>query len=70
MNPRDIPRLGIAAISLILLAVAFMLNPHSELLIGAIISLATTGTSFWLGSSKGSSDKSEALAAQAETVNQ
>lgn len=62
---KDLPRLILAAGVLLLFAYAYIQNPNDELMTGAVISLATMAASYWLGSSKGSSDKSEELARQA-----
>lgn len=65
LSHRDTPRLILAAGILVLFAYAYVRNPSDELLIGAVIALATTAVNYFLGSSKGSSDKAEQLERQA-----
>lgn len=65
MTDKDIPRLILAVGILLLFGYAYVRNPADELLIGAVIALATTAVNYFLGSSKGSSDKSTQLAKQA-----
>lgn len=62
---KDGPRIVTSALAMLLFGAAFALNPHAQLLIGAIIAMATQAVQYWLGSSKGSSDKSDQLAAAA-----
>lgn len=65
-NPKDRPRLFVTAGLFVLFGYVLYHNVSNEMLIGAIIGSFGTGIMFWLGSSKGSSDKSEQLALQAE----
>jgi len=66
INPNDKPRLIISAIILLLFGYAFFRNPNDQLLIGALIVMATSAKDFWFGTSKGSSDKSRQLERQAD----
>lgn len=59
---KELPRILISGGILLLFAYAFARNPSSQLLIGAIISMATSASNYWLGTSKGSTDKAEQLA--------
>jgi len=51
---------------LVLFAYAYVRNPSEQLLIGALISMASGAVNYWLGSSKGSADKSIELSRQAQ----
>ena len=66
INPNDRPRLIISAIILLLFGYAFFRNPNDQLLIGALIVMATSAKDFWFGTSKGSSDKSRQLERQTD----
>lgn len=61
MKPDELPRFGLSAGILAVFAYAFIRNPHDDLLVGALIAMATTAVSYWLGSSKGSSDKADQI---------
>ena len=50
---------------LLLFGYAYVRNPSEQLLIGALISMASGAVNYWLGSSKGSADKSIELSRQA-----
>lgn len=63
---KELPRIIISGGILLLFAFAFARNPSSQLLIGAIISMATSASNYWLGTSKGSTDKAEVLAGMSD----
>ena len=65
MSAKDIPRAVISLALIGLFAFAYVENPSDDLLVGALIAMAGTAVNWWLGSSKGSSDKSEQLERQA-----
>lgn len=65
MTEKDYPRLVISAFVIGLFGFAYFKHPDNALLVGALIAMATQATGYWLGSSKGSSDKS----AQIEEMN-
>lgn len=66
MTDKDLPRLVVTVGLFVLFGYVLWHNTDNEMLIGAMIGALTTATSFWLGSSKGSSDKSEQIERQAE----
>lgn len=57
MSASEIPRLIISVGILLLFGAAYILHPDNALLVGSLISMASTASSYWLGSSKGSTDK-------------
>lgn len=61
MRPKDYSRAAITAIVVALFAFAYIENPTDEMMKGALIAAFSMAVSYWLGSSKGSSDKSEQL---------
>lgn len=65
MSSKDYPRLIISAAILMLFGWAYARHPDNALLVGALIAMATQAVQYWLGSSKGSADKSTQLERQA-----
>lgn len=65
MNAKDKTRLVISLALIILFGFAFFEHPNNGLIVGALIAAFTTAVNWWLGSSQGSSDKSQQLAEQA-----
>lgn len=65
MNRKDIPRAAIAIVLIALFGYAYLQNPSDQLLVGALITMTGTSVNWWLGSSKGSSDKSDQMERQA-----
>ena len=65
LSEKDAPRFLLSVGILLLFGYAYVRNPSEQLLIGALIAMATAATQFWLGSSKGSSDKADQLERQA-----
>lgn len=61
MTPKDWPRAVITAAVLALFAFAYLSNPSDEMMKGALIAAFTSAVAYWLGSSKGSADKSSQL---------
>lgn len=61
IEPRELPRLIISGVILAMFGVAFWRNPDNQLLLGALVVMATGAKDFWFGTSKGSSDKSRQL---------
>lgn len=61
MNGKDLPRLAVTAGVFALLAFVLWHNSDNEMLIGALIGAFGTAITFWLGSSKGSADKSDQI---------
>ena len=70
MKDKDYPRLAISAFVLLLFGILVLEHPNSALLVGALIAMATQAVQYWLGSSKGSSDKSAQLERQATETQQ
>lgn len=66
---RELPRLVISAVIIGFFGYALVAHWTGGLE-ETLKNITMLAVGYWLGSSKGSSDKSEALAAQAETVNQ
>ena len=62
MTDKDKPRLIVTLLVFALFAFVLWHNRDNEMLIGAMIGALTTAVAFWLGSSKGSSDKASTLA--------
>lgn len=65
LSHKDAPRFMLTVGILLLFGYAYVRNPSEQLLIGALISMASMAAQFWLGSSKGSSDKADQLERQA-----
>lgn len=65
MSRKDIPRAAIAIALIGLFGYAYLDNPNDQLLVGALITMTGTAVNWWLGSSKGSSDKSAQMERQA-----
>lgn len=61
MSDKDVPRLIVTAGVFVLLAFVLWHNRDNEMLIGALIGAFGTSIAFWLGSSKGSADKSDQI---------
>lgn len=61
---KELPRLVVSAIMLLMFGYVLYENPGNGLVVGALIAMVTTVKDYWLGSSKGSTDKSEQLAGQ------
>lgn len=57
---------AISVAVVVVFAYAFLQNPSDEMMRGAIIAALTQVTSYWLGSSKGSDDKTKMLAEEQE----
>jgi hypothetical protein len=68
MSQRDTPRMIVTGAIFALLSFVLWHNVDNEMLIGALIGALGTATTFWLGSSKGSADKSEELSRRPQTV--
>lgn len=66
MSDKDIPRLVLAGLVLSMLGFVLWFHHDDPLIIGAVIALATTAVNYFLGSSKGSADKSAELARRDE----
>lgn len=66
MTDKDRPRLYVTAGLFVLFGYVLYHNVENDMLIGAIIGSFGTGIAFWLGSSKGSADKSDQIERQAE----
>lgn len=62
---KELPRLVVSAIMLLMFGYVLYKNPQNGLILGALIAMVTTVKDYWLGSSKGSTDKAEQLAGQA-----
>lgn len=58
MTQKDLPRFAVTCMVFVLFAFILWHNVDNEMLIGAMIGALSTAVAFWLGSSKGSSDKS------------
>ena len=65
MSPRDWPRAIISGAVFGLFAFAYFENAEDEMMKGALIAAFSLAISYWLGSSKGSTDKSIELARHA-----
>lgn len=61
MNGRDTQRFIVTCMIFVLFAFVLWYNVDDEMLIGAMIGSLTTAVAFWLGSSKGSADKTDML---------
>jgi hypothetical protein len=61
MTDKDAPRLYVTAGLFVLFGYVLYHNVDNDMLIGAIIGSFGTAVAFWLGSSKGSSDKSSQI---------
>ena len=61
MTDKDRPRLFVTAALFALFAFVLWHNKDNEMLIGALIGAFGTAITFWLGSSKGSSDKASQI---------
>lgn len=61
MTDKDRPRLYVTFGLFILFGYVLWRNADNQMLIGAIIGSFGTAITFWLGSSKGSADKSDQL---------
>ncbi len=68
MTNKEGPRLIVTAAVFVLFAYILYHNHDNEMLIGAMIGAMTAAVGYWLGSSKGSSDKSTQLAEQANSI--
>lgn len=64
IEPREMPRLVISCVILVMFGAACWRNPDNQLLLGALIVMATGAKDYWFGTSKGSSDKSRQLEQQ------
>lgn len=58
---KEWPRLVISGLILIPFGLVLWAHPDNGILIGALVAMTTTVKDYWLGSSKGSSDKSEQI---------
>lgn len=61
MKTKDIPRAVVTAAVIALFAFAYIANPEDDMITGALIAAFSLSISYWLGSSKGSSDKQDQL---------
>lgn len=62
MSSKDRPRLFVTAAVFILFGWMLYHNPENEMIMGALIGALATAVGYWLGSSKGSSDKATTIA--------
>ncbi len=67
MNHKDIPRVAVTGFIFLLLGYVVVFH-YSPALEQVVIALALLAAGFWIGSSKGSSDKSDQLAEQASST--
>lgn len=65
MTDKDKPRLCITAALIALFAYAYVQNPSDDIMKGALIAAFAAAYGYWLGSSKGSSDKADQLESRA-----
>lgn len=68
MKINEIPRAVITAVVLLLFGYAYAQNPSDEMMKGALIAAFSLAVSYWLGSSKGSSDKAEQIERQDQSA--
>jgi hypothetical protein len=66
VTSKELPRAVITTVVMGLFAFAYAYNPSDEMMKGALIAAFSLAVSYWLGSSKGSSDKADQLERQAE----
>ena len=65
MKLKDYPRLAITAFIMLMLGYV-VVQHYSAAIEQVVIALAMLATGYWLGSSKGSSDKTDALVQEGE----
>lgn len=61
MRDFDWPRGVVSAVVLLIFGYAYLNNPDDEMMKGALIAAFSSAVAYWLGSSKGSSDKTALL---------